>query len=109
MHHAAASALGDSDAVVLVGADCPGLGLDYMRRALDCLEQGADAVVGPAEDGGYVLLGLKRAAPELFHDMPWGSDQVLTKTRQRLRKLGWRWLELSVLWDLDRPEDLERL
>lgn len=109
MLNAAASALGESDSVVLVGADCPWLGADYLGRALDCLDEGADAVVGPAEDGGYVLLGLKRAAVELFENMPWGTVEVLAKTRHRLQGLGWRWRELTVLWDVDRPEDLERL
>ena len=80
-----------------------------VRRALACLEQGPDAVVGPAEDGGYVLLGLKLVAPELFQDMPWGTDGVLSKTRQRLRGLAWDWRELPELWDVDDPQDLERL
>ena len=109
MRHAASVALGDRDRVILVGADCPGLGAAYLELALDGLEKGADAVIGPAEDGGYVLLGLKRAAVELFQDMPWGTGQVLAMTRQRLGELNWRWQELPTLWDLDRPEDLERL
>ena len=109
MLHAASVALGDSDRVILVGGDCPGLGVDYLGLALDGLEEGAEAVLGPAEDGGYVLLGLKRAAVELFQDMPWGTGEVLAVTRQRLRALGWQWRELPALWDVDRPEDLERL
>ncbi len=109
MFHAACVALGDSDRVILVGADCPGLGVDYLGLALDGLEEGVDAVLGPAEDGGYVLLGLRRAARQLFEDMPWGTGQVLAATRHRLRELGWHWRELPALWDVDRPEDLERL
>jgi glycosyltransferase A (GT-A) superfamily protein (DUF2064 family) len=65
-------------------------------------------VLGPAEDGGYVLLGLRRAAPELFAGMPWGSERVAGVTRERLVGLGWDWTELATLWDLDRPEDLAR-
>ena len=109
MFHAACVALGDSDRVILVGADCPGLGVDYLGLALDRLEEGVDAVLGPAEDGGYVLLGLKRAAPQLFEDMPWGTGEILAATRHRLRELGWQWRELRALWDVDRPEDLQRL
>ncbi len=109
MFHAASVALGDSDRVILVGADCPGLGVDYLGLALDGLEGDVDAVLGPAEDGGYVLLGLKRVAVRLFEDMPWGTGEVLAATRHRLRELGWRWRELPALWDVDRPQDLERL
>jgi glycosyltransferase A (GT-A) superfamily protein (DUF2064 family) len=66
-------------------------------------------VLYPAEDGGYVLIGLRRAAPEVFADMAWGQAQVMEQTRQRLRTLGWTWSEPATLWDVDRPEDLERL
>jgi glycosyltransferase A (GT-A) superfamily protein (DUF2064 family) len=93
--------------VVLIGTDCPPLDGDYLARALAAMAD-RDAVLGPAEDGGYVLLGLWRAAPELFADMPWGTDRVAALTRQRMAALGWRWAELPMLWDLDRPEDLAR-
>jgi glycosyltransferase A (GT-A) superfamily protein (DUF2064 family) len=66
-----------------------------------------DAVLGPAEDGGYVLLGLRHAAPALFRDMPWGEESIAALTRERMRELGWRWRELPALRDLDRPEDLD--
>jgi hypothetical protein len=82
---------------------------DYLARAFALLDGGADAVVGPAEDGGYVLLGLRRMDKRLFEDMAWGTDRVLDQTRERLAVLGWRWQELETLWDVDRPEDLERL
>jgi rSAM/selenodomain-associated transferase 1 len=107
MAHAAADALGRGGPVVLIGTDCPPLDGDYLARALAAMAD-RDAVLGPAEDGGYVLLGLWRAAPELFADMPWGSDRVAALTRQRMAALGWRWAELPMLWDLDRPEDLAR-
>ncbi len=94
--------------VLLVGGDCPGLDGGHLARALGALGEGDDAVIGPAEDGGYVLLGLRRSAPDLFRGMPWGTDQVLPETRRRLGLLGWRWSELAPLWDLDRPADLER-
>jgi rSAM/selenodomain-associated transferase 1 len=109
MYQAACSALRYADQVILVGSDCPVLSADYVLRAMEKLQRGADAVVGPAEDGGYVLLGLKRIALELFADVPWGSAQVLAMTRRRLQGLGWNWAELEMLWDVDRPEDLDRL
>ena len=107
MFHAAARALESSDAALLVGGDCPVLTADYLRNALLALQK-VDAVIGPAEDGGYVLLGLRRADPGLFRDIPWGGDTVLAMTRQRLTELNWSWHEMDTLWDLDRPEDLQR-
>jgi hypothetical protein len=107
MARAAADALGRGAPVVLVGTDCPLLDGDYVASAIEAMV-GEDAALGPAADGGYVLLGLRRAAPELFADMPWGTDQVAARTRERMGMLGWRWAELPALWDLDRPEDLAR-
>ena len=63
----------------------------------------------PSEDGGYVLIGLRRYADDLFTEVPWGTERVMEETRLRLRNLGWRWHELPERWDVDRPEDVERL
>ena len=63
----------------------------------------------PAEDGGYVLIGLARPVASLFHDIAWGSDRVMAQSRERLRAAGVRWRELAPSWDVDRPEDLARL
>jgi glycosyltransferase A (GT-A) superfamily protein (DUF2064 family) len=93
---------------VLIGCDCPGLDGEDLGEALSALREGYDAVVGAAEDGGYVLLGLRHPAPALFAGMAWGSGRVLMDTRTRLHALGWRWHELKTHWDVDRPEDLER-
>jgi uncharacterized protein len=94
---------------LIMGSDCISLCPADLREAAAALERGADAVLGPAEDGGYVLLGLARASPTLFDGIAWGGDRVLVDTRTRLRQLGWRWHELPVRWDVDRPEDLARL
>lgn len=94
---------------VLVGTDCPAMTADYLARAFALLDGGADAVLGPAEDGGYVLLGLRRTDKHLFEDVAWGTNRVLDETCERLTALSWRWQELETLWDVDRPEDLERL
>ncbi len=108
LRHAATNALAQAEAVVLIGCDCPGLGSAQVTSALTALLESSpqDAVLGPADDGGYVLLGLRQAARELFADMPWGGDQVAAVTRERMAGLGWRWRELASLPDLDRPEDL---
>ena len=94
--------------VILIGGDCPVLEAQHLRSACTALADGDDAVLVPAEDGGYVLLGLRRYHPMLFGGIGWGGGEVLSQTRDRLRQLGWRWRELETLWDLDRPEDLQR-
>jgi hypothetical protein len=105
--HAAARALRDAPRVLLVGSDCPELDGTYLREAAALLcRPDTDAVLGPAVDGGYVLLGLKRAEVALFTGMPWGSDRVAALTRERMQRLDWRWRELPALRDVDRPEDL---
>ena len=68
-----------------------------------------DAVFIPAEDGGYVLVGLRRPQPRLFAGVEWGSERVMVQTRQRLSELALSWVELPPLWDVDRPADLARL
>jgi len=95
---------------LLIGCDCPVLTPAYLHEAATALACGADAVFGPAEDGGYVLIGLARAPrAQLFEAISWGTDTVMQDTRARLRQLGWCWRELAPLWDVDRPEDLLRL
>jgi glycosyltransferase A (GT-A) superfamily protein (DUF2064 family) len=65
--------------------------------------------MGPAEDGGYVLIGLRQFDARLFSNVTWGTERVAHETRERLQSLGWRWQELETLWDVDRPADLVRL
>jgi rSAM/selenodomain-associated transferase 1 len=94
--------------VILMGTDCPALSSGDLAAAAGALPA-RDAVITPAEDGGYVLIGLRRAAPALFEKVSWGSSEVLEQTRGHLRRLGWSWAEMPALWDLDRPRDLQRL
>jgi len=109
MFSAFESGLAQSPAVILIGTDCPALTPGHLVRARQALQDGQDAVLVPAEDGGYPLLALARVDPTLFQDMAWGTDRVLAQTRTRLQRLGWRWLELDTLWDVDRPADVHRL
>jgi rSAM/selenodomain-associated transferase 1 len=109
MQRAFESALARAARAILVGSDIPALSARYLRDADQALARGDDAVIGPAEDGGYALIGLSRCDPEVFRDVPWGGPEVLAETRRRLAALSWRSSELPVLWDVDRPEDLERL
>jgi rSAM/selenodomain-associated transferase 1 len=109
MHHAANVALAGSAGVLLVGADCPSVDAPYLEQALASLDRGVDVVVGPAEDGGYVLLGLRESHSELFREIPWGTNRVMELTRARLVELRLEWEELESRWDVDRQEDLARL
>jgi rSAM/selenodomain-associated transferase 1 len=109
MEWAARHALATADSVILVGADCPSVDGDYIQQALSALAGGVPVVIGPAEDGGYVLIGLSEIPPRLFNDIDWGTSQVLSQTRQRLQEAGSEWVELAPKWDVDRPEDLSRL
>lgn len=109
MLHAARHSLDHGAYPILIGTDCPSLTASDLREALAALAQGADAVLGPAADGGYYLLGLKQAARTLFTDMPWGTAQVLAETRQRLQHLAWHWHELPTKRDIDEPDDLRFL
>lgn len=95
--------------MLLIGSDCPALTPGHLREAAAALSAGRDAVLGPAEDGGYVLIGLARVSPSVFDGIGWGGPDVLRDTRSRLAELRWRWHELAELWDVDRPADLARL
>jgi rSAM/selenodomain-associated transferase 1 len=96
------------DPTLVIGADCPALTAAHLREAAETLREGIDAVVIPAEDGGYVLIGSRRPQPALFADMTWSTADVMAETRARLARLGLTSRELAPLWDLDRPEDLAR-
>jgi len=95
--------------VVLIGTDCPALTARHLRQAERTLRDGTDAVFVPCEDGGYALIGLRRVDATLFDGIAWGGGRVMSETRARLKQLGWRWRELDTLWDVDRPEDYQRL
>lgn len=107
MAHAMARAV-DRGPAVLIGTDCPALSARHLRLAHNALRE-YDAVIVPAEDGGYVLIGLKHFDADVFAGIAWGTDSVMAETRVRLAALGWRWGELPTLWDVDRPDDLLRL
>ena len=94
--------------LVLIGSDCPPLRGSHISQAWDALEF-HDAVIAPAEDGGYALIALARPCPFLFSDIAWGEASVMQRTRERLARAKLSWLELATLWDVDRPEDYERL
>jgi rSAM/selenodomain-associated transferase 1 len=101
--------LGRAGSAILTGTDCPACSARDLTEAREALACGCDAVLGPVEDGGYHLLALRSPEPRLFAGVSWGTDRVLVQTRLRLSALGWRWHELPTRWDIDRPDDFDRL
>ncbi|MGH9870137.1 MAG: TIGR04282 family arsenosugar biosynthesis glycosyltransferase [Candidatus Polarisedimenticolia bacterium] len=94
--------------VVLIGSDTPHLPPSRVREAFDALDT-HDVVLGPSEDGGYYLLGVRRPHISMFDGMPWGEPAVLSETRVRLRQAALSCHELERLYDIDTPEDALRL
>jgi hypothetical protein len=92
---------------VLVGCDCPVLEAADLQAAFERLLT-HDAVFAPAEDGGYVLVGLSRPLPAVFDGPRWGTETVMAQTRERLRAQRARWAELRTVWDVDDADDLRR-
>lgn len=108
MARAAQRGLALGQHVLLIGADCPMLSVQHLRDAAAALLE-HDAVLLPAHDGGYLLLGLKIHAASLFEEMPWSTPQVAELTLARMAALGWRVAVLAALPDIDMPEDLIHL
>lgn len=108
MARACERALATSERVLLIGTDAPLLDAAVLQAAAQALAT-HDAVFVPAHDGGYALVGLRRAAPTLFEGIPWSTAAVMARTRERLRELGLSHAELAPLHDIDEPADLVHL
>ena len=102
------AAFADDCPLLLMGTDAPVIDAPLLRACAEGLHD-HDAVFLPAEDGGYALVGLRRPAPELFESMVWSVDTVMAETRRRLRARGLTFSEPAVVWDIDRPADVDRL
>ncbi len=94
--------------VVLIGSDCPLLDGHILKAAFASLDV-HDVVIGPAADGGYYLIGMKRYHPSLFEGIEWGCDEVFEDTKREVRRMGLSLYELPVLSDIDRASDLSVL
>lgn len=92
-------------ACLVIGTDCPAQTPADLLHAAALLDT-HDAVLQPAHDGGYVLIGMHQPRPQLFSQMPWGGDTICAQTLAACRRLGLRLAQLRPLPDLDRPEDL---
>jgi uncharacterized protein len=109
MHAALGSALARAESAVLIGTDIPSIEAVDLDAAFQALQQGKDAVVGPARDGGYYLVGLKQPGRRLFEGIPWGTSAVFQETVNRLQRLDMDWLRLREHADIDTPEDYQQL
>jgi rSAM/selenodomain-associated transferase 1 len=110
MCHALNLGLQNFKQVLLVGCDCPTLTANDFSEAITALKYHADVVLAPAEDGGYVLIGVNQLQAYVLSDvaMPWGTSQVLAITRNRIKQQQLKIHEISLQWDVDIPEDLMR-
>jgi len=98
----------DNDAVILIGSDCPFFSANYINEALTLLESDLDMVIGPAKDGGFVLVATNKPLPqELFEGIAWGERSVLKETLKRAKDNKIQYETLQPLQDIDRPEDLK--
>lgn len=94
--------------VAAIGADSPDLPPEYLRETFRRLER-SPVVLGASPDGGYYLIGMSRLVPELFREMPWGTEDVLRLTEERAARLGLEVARLPEWQDVDTPADLARL
>ncbi len=107
MYRALSLSLQDYDRALVVGSDCPSVDPDYARNAVALLKD-YDVVLGPSDDGGYVLIGAARVAEGMLDDIAWGTSEVLAQTCERLKASGLSYCLLEPRWDVDEPEDWAR-
>jgi len=105
LERAAERGLARFGSVLLIGTDCPALDRGLLRRLASEL-QSHDAMICPAEDGGYVALGLRKFDPGLFRGIAWSTSSVAKETIGRIEELGWSLAVGPTLRDIDEPADL---
>jgi rSAM/selenodomain-associated transferase 1 len=103
------AAFAGGNPTLVIGTDCPSRTAAHLRAAAEALHDGADVVLIPAEDGGYVLIGSRAPQAELFSGINWGTPTVLAETRDRIAALKLKAVELNPLWDVDTESDLARM
>ncbi len=108
MQHAMAWGLERAKKVIIVGSDCPVLNAQHLQKVRDELSK-HDHVFIPAEDGGYVLIASTECFKPVFQGISWGTDKVFAQTQEKLIQGNKKAAYLEPLWDVDRPEDYQRL
>ncbi|HEX9959377.1 MAG TPA: TIGR04282 family arsenosugar biosynthesis glycosyltransferase [Pyrinomonadaceae bacterium] len=99
----------DSDAAVMIGTDSPTFPADFIEQAFGFLETNSDAVLGKTVDGGFYLIGLRKADERIFKAVEWSTAKTFERTRENIMKLNWRLREVPGWYDIDEPKDLEQL
>jgi rSAM/selenodomain-associated transferase 1 len=107
MANALSYVLNHHDKAVVIGSDCPELSLSMLEKSYSLLEDNT-IVIGPAQDGGYYLLGCKKAYPSLFEDISWSTSSVLRQTIEKIKEENLSYLLLDTLSDIDSEEDWKR-
>ncbi len=107
MYHAMQTSLKTYQQCVLIGTDCPIMDTIYINKAFNTLKQ-HDIVIGPAEDGGYVLIGARKISECIFNNIDWGSAAVLQQSLQQMKNTDFSITQLNALWDIDEPADYLR-
>lgn len=107
MSRALSAGLAEYDRAIIVGSDCPSVDAGYVEAALATLE-GHDVVLGPSNDGGYVLIGARTLMPGMLADIEWGSERTLSQTMDRLAGSKLTVALLEPRWDVDEPDDWQR-
>ena len=107
MARALESGLQGGRKAVIVGSDCPSVDAEHVRLAVAALDE-VDVVLGPSDDGGYVLIGARKTVPGMLADVAWGTENALQQTCERLRQAGLTFALLPEKWDVDEPEDWRR-
>jgi rSAM/selenodomain-associated transferase 1 len=97
------------ESIVVIGADSPTLPVEYVFDAFECFETDDDVVIGPTEDGGYYLVGMRKLHERIFERIPWGGEGALDATIERAREAELNLVLLPEWRDVDTPEDFHRL
>ena len=107
MEAALAEGLKSYSKSVIVGSDCPSVDADYVHQALQALDE-TEVVLGPSDDGGYVLIGARVHVAGMLESVSWGTDRALAETVARLQAIGLTCTLLPPRWDVDEPGDWRR-
>jgi rSAM/selenodomain-associated transferase 1 len=99
----------NSDAVVMIGTDSPTFPAEFVERAFTLLETKSDAVLGKTDDGGFYLIGLRKAYKRIFENVEWSSPKTFEQTKQNIENLSLNLREIPVWYDVDTPEDFVKL
>ena len=108
MHHAISCALASSSKVLLIGTDCPSLTIEDFEVAINGLNKENDILFSPAEDGGYVMVGMIKPQPLVFLNMTWGHENVFNNSQSRATQAGLNLIQTRQHWDVDTFSDWQR-